>query len=187
MRGAPRLSVAPDLIWGPCPTPFAAPRGRSGSPTHVCRASRYAVPLTTAAWAPNQVWGDGSREQRVEDARRDTRGKRGYDGGGGGYDGSRGAPHLFVAPDLIWGPYPTLFAALMVRSGPPDGVCWASRYAVPPTTAAWAPNQVWGDGSRERRVENARRDTRGKRGYDGGEGGNDGKGMAAPAPPSPQT
>ena len=34
------------------------------------------------AWAPNQVWGDGSRERRVEDARRDTRGKRGYDGCG---------------------------------------------------------------------------------------------------------
>ena len=48
-------------------------------------------------WAPNQVWGDGSWERRVEGARRDTRGKRGYDGRGTGVTEEGGRSWVPVA------------------------------------------------------------------------------------------
>ena len=125
------LSVVPDLIWNPNPTLCAARRSRVACQRR-SRAARCAVLLTTAVWAPDQVWGDGG-------------------GGVGRRRGSEGPGmscerrSLSVVPDLIWNPNPTLCAARRSRVA-----CQrrsrAARCAVLLTTAVWAPDQVWGDG-----------------------------------------
>ena len=96
---------------------------------------------------------------------------------------------LSVVPDLIWNPNPTLCAAPDPRAIRRP-CSRAARGLVQPTTAVWAPDQVWGDGAWGGGILGMgvgcwwRRDTRGKRGYDGG-GGAGISTCAARSPASP--
>ena len=96
-------SVAPNLIWGPYPTPFAAPEVRAAPPTPVRRAARCAAPPTTAVWAPPPSYPRLPRVSRRDQHPTPSRLRP-------------LAPPNSVAPNLIWGPNPTLFAAPEVRA-----------------------------------------------------------------------
>ena len=117
-------SVAPDLIWGPNPT-LCAVRGPERSCQ--CRSQDCSV-----AWRCKEV-GFGfqlSLERRKKALERrkkalERRAEGAGTTGGRGYTPSSVAPALprqpasapfFVAPDLIWGPNPTLCATLRSRA-----------------------------------------------------------------------
>ncbi len=117
-------SVAPDLIWGPNPT-LCAVRGPERS--YQCRSQDCSV-----AWRCKEGWvwvpafaGTTEKGAGTTEKGAGTTGKGAGTTGGRGYTPSSVAPALprqpasapfFVAPDLIWGPNPTLCATLRSRA-----------------------------------------------------------------------
>ena len=124
-----------------------------------------AVPLATAVWAPNQVWGDG----------------RGWRSFGGWVVYSARYPRRSAGMTEFW--------ARVWRVGCGGGLGGVLGLLRCGRRWVWDPNQVWGDGrgprplggwvprsARYPRQGAGMTDLWGARGYDGGGGGYDGEG-----------